>query len=286
MGSGHPIQWPDLPWQDILYAALAATTQFVAAWLGWSVTTRARPLSPRRKMLYHAIFFSCGMLGIVMVGFTAYRSSKPFQIIQQGQQKEIQGIDQANKGINQLQKKPTVPSMVYLPTPREPQPKPDIGMEFVNPEDVSFAMVNLSQTAVLRDPKYFFVLLDLDGPRTVKTNFGDIPQVLPIPAFSDAGDFLKAGRKFLQRPIVSTFPAVQSIVKPNDRIFGSVTVSCPDCIKDRHYLVFFVNGSGGWYCESTATLRLPMQDLLKDADETLLKLVPLKKRIPIRNAAN
>jgi hypothetical protein len=141
---------------------------------------------------------------------------------------------------------PPVPS---APPSKATIAKPDVGMEFVNPDDVAFRMVNLSKNATLRDPKYVLFLVDLDGPRTVGTKGGSIPQLLPIPAFTDAGDFLKPGQKFLPRPIVSTFPAVQSIVKPKDRIFGSAVVSCPDCIRDRHYLVYFANGSGGWYCE-------------------------------------
>jgi len=125
-------------------------------------------------------------------------------------------------------------------------PKPDIGMEFVNPEDVAFRMVSLS-TVILREPKYYFLLIDLDGPRTFNLQGTMLPQVLPIPAFVAANDFLKSKGKFMAK--VSTFPAVQSIVKPNDRIFGMVTVSCPDCVKDRQYWLYFVFGSGGWYCE-------------------------------------
>ncbi|MBZ5696456.1 MAG: hypothetical protein LAN36_13990 [Acidobacteriia bacterium] len=163
-------------------------------------------------------------------------------------------------------------------------PRPDIGMEFVNPGDVAFRMVNLSKDVVLRDPKYTFVLVDIDGPRTVLKDGTSLPYILPIPAFSDSGDFLKGGQKFIPRPIVSTFPAVQSIVKPNDRIVGTATVSCPDCIRDRRYLVFFVNGSGGWYCEIEKDIPIGMRELLTDAEGTLLKAVPSERRIRIDSA--
>jgi hypothetical protein len=125
-------------------------------------------------------------------------------------------------------------------------------------------------------------LQDLDAPRT--TQFGPgpnflIPQILQIPAFVDAGDFLKPGKKFMFRPF-SNFPAFND-VKKNDRIFGSVNVSCPNCIKDRNYLLFFVNGGGGWYAEIQKDPNMDFRGLLDDTDATLLKAVFLNKRITI-----
>jgi hypothetical protein len=168
-----------------------------------------------------------------------------------------------------------------------PVPRPDIGMEFVNPSDVAFRMVNLSREAILRDPKYAFALLDIDGPRTTLKDGTTAPDVLPIPAFADTGDFLRPGQKFLPRPIVSTFPQVQLIVKPNDRIVGSAVVSCPTCVRDRQYLVYFVNGQGGWYYEisNNPNLRVKTSELFLDPEKALEKIVPPEKRIPI-GAAN
>jgi hypothetical protein len=161
---------------------------------------------------------------------------------------------------------------------------PDIGMEFVSPNDVSFRMVNLSNS-LLRDPKYGFALVDLDGPRTVGSGDSAIPQILPIPAATNFGDFLRARQKYIQRPIVTTFPAVKAIVKPNDRIFGFVSVSCPNCIKERKYWLYFVNGIGGWYCEipDESPAGLPIQGMLRDPDSVLASIAPPNKRITIGN---
>ena len=177
---------------------------------------------------------------------------------------------------------PTPPPSVFTTVvPTRQEARPDIGMEFVNPDDVAFRMVNLSNV-VLRDPKYGFALMDLDGHRTTLENGVSLPDILPIPAFVDAGDFLRAKRKFMPRAIVSTFPAVRSAVKPNDRIFGWVTVSCPNCVKDRTYVVFFVNGKGGWYRETSGETKVNFSDiLLGDTDRALESLAPSKTRIPI-----
>jgi hypothetical protein len=158
----------------------------------------------------------------------------------------------------------------------------DVGIEFVSPKDVAFRMVNLANT-VLRDPKYSFILIDLDGPRIVHTDAVDLPQILPIPTFSDSGDFLKPKGKFAPRPIVSTFPAVAEIVKPGDRIFGAVTVTCPYCVKERHYWVYFVNGPGGWYYQTTPdeAIKFPYGGIVVDTEGTLAKIAPVSRRIPI-----
>jgi hypothetical protein len=180
-----------------------------------------------------------------------------------------------------LSGKPLTPQEVTrsLPAPVILSERPDIGMEFVNPLDVAFRMVNLSN--VLRDPKYGFDLMDIDRSSTESGT--TTPYILPIPAFADAGDFLRPKTNFLQRPIVSTFPQVREAVKPGDRIFGYVTVSCPNCVKDRRYWVFFVNGSGGWYSETPTKdpFELPVLAASGDVEGQLEKLVPPAKRIAI-----
>jgi hypothetical protein len=121
-------------------------------------------------------------------------------------------------------------------------------MEFVNPKDVAFRIVNLSDVT-LRDAKYYFMFIDIDGPGRFNLQGTMLPQLLPTPAKIETGDFLRPKTSFMASSIVSTFPGVQSIVKPNDRIFGLATVSCPNLLKDRQYWLYFAVGSGGWYCE-------------------------------------
>jgi hypothetical protein len=173
-----------------------------------------------------------------------------------------------------------VATAVPLPPPAPPAPpKPDIGMEFVNPDDVAFRMVNLSK-AVVRDPKYGFVLMDLDGHKTTYSNGETLPDILPIPARVLAGDFLKGKQKYLPRAIVSTFPSVKNLVKLHDRVFGTVGVSCPDCIKDRRYVLFFKYGEGGWYCEYFGVEGNQMIPIRSEKD--LEKIAPSRNRIPIK----
>jgi hypothetical protein len=43
--------------------------------------------------------------------------------------------------------------------------------------------------------------------------------------------------------------AVKAVVKPGDRIFGSVQVLCPACVKSRCYWLYIKAGVGGWYEE-------------------------------------
>jgi hypothetical protein len=167
--------------------------------------------------------------------------------------------------------------------PPAPKPEPDLGMEFVSPQDVAFRMVNLSN-AIVRDAKYTFILVDLDGPRTVGSGDGAIPQILQIPTTVNSGDFLKPKHKYMERPM-STFQGVQAVVKPGDRIFGYVTVTCPDCVKERRYWVYFVNGPGGWYYEFTGdgSVQFPIGPVLTNTEKTLAQIAPVQRRIPISN---
>jgi hypothetical protein len=175
------------------------------------------------------------------------------------------------------------PAPVMAKIPPAPTPKPDLGIEFVSPGDVAFRMVNLSD-AIVRDAKYSFILIDLDGPRTAGTGDSAIPQILQIPTTVNSGDFLKPKQKYLQRPM-STFQGVQAVVKPGDRVFGYVVVTCPNCIKERRYWLYFVNGPGGWYSEFSGdgAVKLPIGAVLTDSEKALAQIAPAEKRIPISN---
>src|ERR1017187_6868335 len=76
-----------------------------------------------------------------------------------------------------------------------------------------------------------------------------LPPILPIPANSLAGDFIRPKDHLMQRSLVSSFPDVKKLVKLGDMIFGYGMVTCPDCITERYYWVFFTYGGGGWYLE-------------------------------------
>jgi len=73
------------------------------------------------------------------------------------------------------------------------------------------------------------------------------------------------------------------------RIFGYVTVTCPNCKHVRSYWVYRKLGEGGWYSELT-DYRSP--DVKKVADaipvirqkngDTALVSIPLSSRLPIK----
>jgi hypothetical protein len=161
---------------------------------------------------------------------------------------------------------------------------PDLGLKFVTPEDVAFEIVNLSGQ-VVRNPKYWFYLVDLDGPRTVQIQGEAVPQILPIPA-ETISDFLRPHDNYLPLAIVSSFPAVRAIVKPGHRVVGLAEVTCPDCAYVRKYWLFFIYGSGGWYCETPKEEEsppFPIVPLVIRTEETINNLAPPEKRVPIGN---
>ena len=274
------MQWFGLNWFDIFLnvLVLAIVPGIVAAYGGHLAAEVVDDAKRRGKI--KASFWGLFILGVI---FTSWQQ---LRLAEADLARETKSTwDEAL--LNRAFFAPGLPAPLPLNAPPGHVPKPDIGMEFINPGDVAFRMVNLSNVT-LRDPKYYFVLTDLDAPRTVNINGTMVSQILPIPAFTDAGDFLKPKAKFLGRAIVSTFPAVQSLVKPNDRICGTATVSCPDCLRDRHYFLYFVVGSGGWYYEVPDYAlpswpknrpRVVMGD--EELQKLLQKLAPLDKRIQI-----
>jgi len=165
-----------------------------------------------------------------------------------------------------------------LPNPN-PTAKPDVRLRFVRPDDVSFELVNSSR-AVVNDPKFWFVLMDLDVPG--KNTLGDLalPDPLPIPAEIQR-DYIRPGDHSVPRSIVTYYPGVASVVKPKHRLFGYATITCPDCIKERSFWLYFVHGSGGWYSEFERQEVPDLRDLLLSTDDKLNKLVPIRKRVMI-----
>lgn len=256
---------PNVP----LGVGIWSVAAFIAVRMFW-IWERTATLSILAKVSVSALF-----IAVVAVG--TWESAWEALLLQHPISKEAQDIPFLPTHLM-----PIIPSWILPPKPSVVIQKPDIGMEFVGPGDVGFRMCNLS-SALLRDPKYTLMLFDIDGPRKTFPNGTSVPDPLPIPTAIDH-DFLRPGQKYLYRPIVSTFPAVQSIVKSGDRIFGLGIVSCPYCVKDRAYWVYFIAGGGGWYSEMQNykdSIQIPLPSLLADLQGTLDKLVPAKKRITI-----
>lgn len=153
-----------------------------------------------------------------------------------------------------------------------PKPlKQDVGLKFVGASDVSFEIWCLSEITV-RDPKYYFVLIDMDAPKEM-VDGTLLSQILPIPASSLAGDFIRAGGHLLRRSLVASFPAVNQIVKSGHRVVGYANVTCPDCVTERWYWLYFIHGERGWYMEmNESTKKTPVSALSLHADELVKEL--------------
>jgi len=121
-----------------------------------------------------------------------------------------------------------------------PTEKPDIHLALVYPK--AFAIVLYNSSGVLLDkPKYspgIWNLDRLDASGNVAT--------LPIPVF--VGDWIRPHESMGPQAVFGT-ELVKPAVKPGDRLFGFILVTCPECIVTREYWVYEVFDEGGWYCE-------------------------------------
>jgi hypothetical protein len=62
------------------------------------------------------------------------------------------------------------------------------------------------------------------------------------------GDYIRPGEYWGPNEFMG-LPAVKSVVKRGDRVFGRVQVYCTRCAKMRGYWLFIKVGEGGWYAE-------------------------------------
>lgn len=152
--------------------------------------------------------------------------------------------------------------------------KPDLHLKLVYPTSVGVAIYNDPKAGLANKPTYQITLCDLDN---IKGN------LLPIPVAQ--GDFIRPG-ELCGPNMAMELPAVKSIVKAGDRIFGYALVECPDCIKTRSYLIYIEQGKGGWWYEMTDKPMFPYSltfyEQMKDnVNAWLDKLAPVSKRIPI-----
>jgi len=113
----------------------------------------------------------------------------------------------------------------------------NLSLRFVYPNEVSLIVDNAQGAGLADRPKYWAQLIDLDN---IHGNYLQIPVSM--------GDYIRSG-DFLGPAQFMGLPAVKSLVKPGDRVFGSVSVSCPTCIKTRTYWLYVKVGEGGWYEE-------------------------------------
>jgi hypothetical protein len=82
-------------------------------------------------------------------------------------------------------------------------------------------------------------------------------------------------------------PNVLSLLKDNDEVFGYMSVSCPECERERVYWVYVKWPKGGWYSEipegksiDTRVMYSALPEIKKDS-ASALSFIPISSRKPI-----
>jgi len=119
----------------------------------------------------------------------------------------------------------------------EELPKPDVALHFVHPKAPALVITNLSD-AVARDIKWAIAVWNMDIP--------DRNDPLPIPV--STFDWIKAHDEGGPQGLFHG-PLVAPLLKPGNRLFGSASVACPECIRGRTYIIYIELGNGGWFSE-------------------------------------
>jgi hypothetical protein len=118
--------------------------------------------------------------------------------------------------------------------------KPDIHLALVYPKAFAIVLYN-SSGVLLEKPKYAPGIWNLDR----LNESGNAPTLI-IPVFE--GDWIRPHESMGPENVFDS-PLVKPAVKPGDRLFGFITVTCPTCLVNREYWVYEVFDEGGWYCE-------------------------------------
>ncbi len=135
------------------------------------------------------------------------------------------------------------PPVVNISPPVHPGPsqKPDISACLLQPKDFALALINTSASDIaVRDPEYNIAVWDLDIP-------DDKPHGVLVSTPNPQRWISR--REYVIVYAMSFLPHIGSMLKSGDRVFGWVTVACPDCAKYKAYWVYGVYGQSGWYSQ-------------------------------------
>lgn len=158
------------------------------------------------------------------------------------------------------------------------QQGPDVTLRFVYPKSPALILVNTSDK-VARDIKWAVLLWNLDLPTRVD------PLPIPVSTFDWIRPHSEGGPTSL-----FNLPNVTPLLKPGNRLFGSASVSCPDCARGRTFIVYIQWGQGGWFFEvqeeKSGSLIIPnhlTEKNITDYYKQFLSNIPERSRIPIRD---
>jgi hypothetical protein len=153
---------------------------------------------------------------------------------------------------------------------------PDLIADFVEPDDIALIISNPSPVTA-HQPSFGTLLVNLAAPTV---------SILPIGR--QTGDFLISHASIFRIPILhyGNNLALEGL-KPADRIFGWIALTCSDCKRVRYYYVYYEYMSGGRYSESPTepsfkNLVLNFASLSKSS-MSLDEFVKPNKRVPIRD---
>lgn len=145
-------------------------------------------------------------------------------------------------------------------------------LEFRGVNAPSIVVKNTSEVVVYQ-PKYGPMLFNVDAPADERLN--------PLPIPTQTSDFIRPGRNWGP----STFfglSRVKARLAGGDRVLGVVTVTCPDCMRDRVYWLYAKIGEAGWYAEMDGFNPYALARLLDSPDtvvEAFHAAVPSEIRV-------
>jgi hypothetical protein len=153
---------------------------------------------------------------------------------------------------------------------------PEIALRFVYPKSPALVIVN-SSNSLARDVKWTVYLWNMDLPDR------DDPLPIPISTF----DWIKPHQESGPLNLFSG-PNIAPLLKPGNRLFGSASVNCPNCVRGRTYIVYIVYGNGGWVSEvedekegRLIIPRNPRKETREEYFKNLEARIPNELRIPI-----
>jgi len=154
--------------------------------------------------------------------------------------------------------------------------EPDVSLRFVYPKSPSLILVNQSGV-IARNIKWTAALWNIDLP--------DRNNPLPIPVSNF--DWIRPHDESGPLDLFGN-PSVASLLKPSNRLFGSVSILCPECARGRTYIVYIIWGDSGWFTEiesqKDGKVIIPPNFLNTSRDKYFKALeaaVPLAARTPI-----
>jgi len=121
-------------------------------------------------------------------------------------------------------------------------PVPEIAAKFIQAMSPGVILVNTSQFgAVVRDPSCSVSMWNLSK---------NPPVSLPTFNQNNPGQYIKTGSGLLLATVDN--PLMKPLVSAGDKVFGFVSVDCPDCKNRRFYWLYVVYGhpTEAWYLES------------------------------------